>query len=138
MKKTLIGLIAALVIVGGGAAVFFMGKKDATSTKTTTSTQPSTTTNSTGTEQTTPSVTVAIQDFAFSPATLKVKKGSTVTWTNKDSAPHTVTATGTSGGPSSKTLQNGDSYSFTFDQVGTFAYHCSFHSSMTATVEVTE
>ena len=41
---------------------------------------------------------VAITGFAFSPAALTVKAGTTVTWTNKDSDAHTVTSQG-SGGP---------------------------------------
>ena len=78
---------------------------------------------------------VSIAGFSFSPATLRVKKGATVTWTNTDSAPHTVT--GDQGGETSGTLAQGQSYSFTFDALGTFPYHCRFHSGMRGTVEVT-
>ena len=80
---------------------------------------------------------VAIENFVFSPKTLSVKKGTTVTWTNKDSMAHTVTATNGTG-PSSGTLGNGASYSYTFATVGTFPYTCTFHSSMQGTVIVTE
>jgi plastocyanin len=68
-----------------------------------------------------------------------VKKGTTVTWTNKDSAGHTVVESdGQAGGPSSGTLANGQSYQFTFNTPGTFHYKCSIHPQMTATVTVTE
>lgn len=79
---------------------------------------------------------VVIENFAFGPALLTVKKGAMVTWTNKDSAPHTVTSDG--GTFASNTLANGQSFSFTFNQAGTFSYYCAVHPSMTATVVVTE
>lgn len=79
---------------------------------------------------------VVISNFSFSPAKLTVVKGTTVVWTNQDSAPHTVTGTG--GGPASGTLNQGESYSYTFDQAGSFGYRCSIHPSMTGTVTVTE
>lgn len=82
--------------------------------------------------------TVTIANFAFSPADITVKKGTTVTWTNKDSAAHTVTETDGKAGPASSDLPQGKSYSFTYDTVGTFAYHCSIHPDMIGTVTVTD
>ncbi|HJQ42750.1 MAG TPA: cupredoxin family copper-binding protein [Jatrophihabitantaceae bacterium] len=82
-------------------------------------------------------VSVAIKNYAFSPATLSVGVGSTVTWTNDDTAPHTVTV---SSGPvkfASPTLQKGDTYSFTFTTPGTYSYYCAVHPSMTGSVVVT-
>jgi plastocyanin len=78
---------------------------------------------------------VSIQNFAYYPANLQVKVGTTVTWTNQDTAPHTVTFrdnTLTSSGM----LQKGDVYRYTFTQVGTFTYYCQVHPSMTAQVVV--
>jgi amicyanin len=81
--------------------------------------------------------TIQIKSFAFNPATLTVKTGTTVTWTNEDSVPHTiVTDTGAPVAISSDTLSNGASYQFTFTQPGTYAYHCSIHPSMKGTVVV--
>jgi predicted lipoprotein with Yx(FWY)xxD motif/plastocyanin len=77
----------------------------------------------------------SIVDFAFAPGTLTVRVGTVVTWTNTGSAPHTVTADG--GGFGSPVLQSGTSFSHAFAAAGTFAYHCSIHSSMTGTVVVT-
>lgn len=77
---------------------------------------------------------VTIQGFAFSPASLSVKKGDTVIWTNKDSAGHTVT--GNNGGPSSPTIGTNETYSYTFNSAGTFSYHCAPHPNMTGTVVV--
>jgi hypothetical protein len=77
---------------------------------------------------------VSIQDFNFSPATLTVDTGTTVTWVNKGNAPHTVTAD--DGSFDSKTLQPGQSFSQTFRSPGTFAYHCEIHREMKASVTV--
>jgi plastocyanin len=78
--------------------------------------------------------TVSIQDFNFSPATLTVDTGTTVTWINQGNAPHTVTAD--NGSFDSKTLQPGQSFSHTFQSPETVAYHCEIHRQMTASVTV--
>ncbi|MGW7236519.1 plastocyanin/azurin family copper-binding protein [Streptomyces sp. NPDC054804] len=80
---------------------------------------------------------VAIKNFAFSPATVKVKVGTTVTWTNQDTDPHTVTSSGTGGPLHSAALTTHAAYSYRFTQPGTYAYLCTIHPFMTATVEVT-
>jgi amicyanin len=80
---------------------------------------------------------VNIAQFAFSPASLSVKVGTTVTWTNNDSEPHTVTSTNNSGPLKSPAMKSGDTYTFTFTTAGTFDYLCTIHPFMTATVVVT-
>lgn len=80
---------------------------------------------------------VTINNFSFSPAAITVKAGTTVTWTNQDTAGHTVVGD-SQGGPSSSLLNQGQSYSFTFTAAGTFAYHCGVHPSMVGSVTVTE
>ena len=77
---------------------------------------------------------VSIQDFSFSPDQMTVAPGTTVTWVNDGQQPHTSTAD--DGTWDSGTLQPGDDYSFTFDQPGTYTYHCSIHPDMTATITV--
>lgn len=79
---------------------------------------------------------VAIRDNAYQPADLEVATGSTVTWTNDDEAPHTVTFSG-SGPASSEQLAEGDGFTTTFDTAGTFPYVCTLHPEMEATVTVT-
>ncbi|HSH31575.1 MAG TPA: cupredoxin family copper-binding protein [Candidatus Saccharimonadales bacterium] len=83
---------------------------------------------------------VTIQGFAFKPETIKVKKGTTVTWTNQDSAKHNVVSTEDSPakGLNGPLLSKGQTYSYTFTQVGTYSYLCEPHPYMKATVEVTE
>lgn len=77
---------------------------------------------------------VTIQGFAFDPASITVKAGDTVTWTNQDNAAHTVTADDNSW--TSPTIAKGETYSHTFTTAGTVAYHCSIHPTMKATVVV--
>ena len=78
---------------------------------------------------------VSIDNFAFAPATLTVKAGSTVTWTNHDEEPHTVAAT--DGSFHSPGMGTGATYSHTFPTAGKFDYVCSIHPMMHGTVVVT-
>ncbi len=82
-------------------------------------------------------------DQAFSPKEITVKAGTTVVWTNSDAIAHTVTSgtsDGTSGTPDglfdSGFLNNGDTFSFTFTEPGTYTYYCIPHPWMTGTVIV--
>jgi len=77
---------------------------------------------------------VFIQGSAFTPATLTVSAGTTVTWTNKDGLTHNVTSN--TGVFSSGSISNNGTFSFTFNSMGSFPYHCTIHPSMTATVIV--
>jgi plastocyanin len=76
---------------------------------------------------------IEIGDGFFSPATLTVAVGDTVTWTNVDDSPHTVSA----GTFDSGNLDEGQTFSFTFTEAGTFDYVCSYHDEMTASITVT-
>lgn len=77
---------------------------------------------------------VQISNFAFSPATLTIAVGDTVTWTNADQEAHTATAA--DGTFDSGSLGNGASVSFTFTEAGTFPYTCEFHRQMQGTIVV--
>jgi amicyanin len=80
---------------------------------------------------------VSIANMNYSPADLTVKKGTTVTWTNNDDVAHTVTAD--SGNTfDSGNLDKGKTFNFTFNNAGTFAYHCTYHPNMHGKVTVTE
>jgi plastocyanin len=79
---------------------------------------------------------VTIDNFAFAPATLTVKAGTTVTWTNRDEEPHTVAAT--DGSFHSPGMGTGATYSHAFPSAGKFDYVCSIHPSMHGTVVVTQ
>ncbi len=78
---------------------------------------------------------ITIAGFAFNPASLDVKTGATVTWTNNDTATHSVVwDDGTTG--SARLTPGGPSYTRTFDAPGTFTYHCGIHASMKGTIVV--
>ncbi|MEP9357498.1 cupredoxin family copper-binding protein [Sphingomonas sp. KR3-1] len=81
-----------------------------------------------------PAVQVAIKGFAFTPQVLTVAIGTTVTWTNADEDPHTVTATDRSF--HSAALDTGGKFSYTFTRAGEFAYFCQLHPHMTGKVIV--
>jgi plastocyanin len=76
--------------------------------------------------------TVEIHDYAFSPKTLTVPVGTTVTWENHDGDAHTVTGAGIK----SKSFGMDGSYSHTFTKAGTYAYVCSLHPQMKGAVVV--
>ncbi len=78
--------------------------------------------------------TVEIRSFEFFPRDLTVQSGTEVTWTNKDSAPHDATADDKAW--RTDILTSGDSATLTFDTPGTYAYHCSVHPYMKATLTV--
>ncbi len=80
-------------------------------------------------------VDVTIINFAFDPAAITIKAGTTVRWINQDSASHTVTSD--TGLWDSGNVAQGASFSRVFDTVGTFAYHCGIHPSMKGTITVT-
>jgi plastocyanin len=70
-------------------------------------------------------VSINMKDFEFAPKTMTLKKGTTVIFVNQDPAKHTVTED--SGKFNSKDIQAGANFTFTFDEPGTFPYHCEFH-----------
>jgi len=81
---------------------------------------------------------VDITNFSFVPEEINIKKGDTVVWTEKDEVPHTVTASNKEDLLASDILSKNDTYSFTFDKVGTFNYRCKLHAAMSGVVNVTE
>ena len=80
--------------------------------------------------------TVAIAGMAFSPDSITIKAGQTISWTNQDSITHTVTDD--QGGWDSGPLAPGKSYSQTFAKPGQYTYHCSIHPFMTGKIIVTQ
>jgi amicyanin len=77
---------------------------------------------------------VGIDNFTFTPANLTVKAGTTVTWTNRDDIPHTVTSSAKLF--KSKALDTDDKFSFTFTTPGSYEYFCSLHPHMTGKIVV--
>lgn len=77
---------------------------------------------------------VNIDNFSFTPQSLTVPVGATVTWTNHDDVPHTVVSTKKVF--ASPGLDTGERFSFRFTTRGTYPYYCSVHPMMTGTVVV--
>lgn len=126
-NKVIWGIIAIVVIIVGVITYNFYYKSAGISNNISESAIRAS--NSSG------DIIIDIQGFAFSPGQIKIKSGSKVIWTNKDAVQHTVTSD--SGKElDSKILNKGDSFEHTFNQKGTFDYHCSIHSGMKGIVIV--
>ncbi len=121
-----LGLIVAIALIGCGGAASGNGDGAA----------------STPTSAGARGATVTIKDYAFDSPTLTVKAGTTVTWTNRDAVMHTVTAADSLSTDAAPTglfdaqLGQGQSFSFTFAEPGTYYYLCTPHRSM-ATMHAT-
>lgn len=112
-KTTILALVVLVVLLGVGGC----------GSKTPASTTP------TGSGQTT---TITEQDFAFTPSSATVKVGDTVTFVNKDSAPHRVNIDGQDLGQQA----DGKSVTWTATKAGTFPFSCTIHPAMTGQITV--
>jgi plastocyanin len=73
--------------------------------------------------------------YAFSPKTISVAVGDSITWTNASDTAHTVTSD-TNGVIDSPAISDGETFKMTFNSAGTIAYHCTIHSYMHGTIQV--
>lgn len=78
--------------------------------------------------------TVTMEGLKFQPAALTVKAGDTVVWVNNDMFPHT--ATSNPGGFDSGAIAAGESWRYTIQQKGEFAYVCTYHPTMKGSLTV--
>ena len=78
---------------------------------------------------------IEIKDFAFTPQTLTVKSGETVTWINRDEEPHTVVSVEKQF-KKSTALDTDQEFTITAGAPGTYTYFCSVHPKMTGTIVV--
>jgi len=130
MRKILllaIALIAIIITVGASGCQYQGSTNQPAATNTNTpasgSQQPS-------------SQAIAISNFSFVPNQITIAKGTTVTWTNNDSAQHQIAAD--DGSFNSAALSQGQSFQQTFSQEGAYSYHCAIHPSMKGTITVTK
>jgi amicyanin len=142
MKKSTIGVLVVVIIaVVGGVTWWLMSGNKSPATQTPAN---QTVSNSSDLKDMTASqkVDVTIHDLSYSPAAIKVKKGTTVTWTNQDSVGHNVIADDApdNGGipTTHELLGRGQTQSIAFERVGTFSYHCGAHSFMHGSVQVVD
>ncbi len=132
-KNSIIVIIIAIVVIG--VVVFLLTGSSNTQSTNLYSATTQVTVTAKATSTASESYSVDISGFAFNSASISIKAGDSVTWTNKDSAMHTVTSdSGSELG--SNSLGNGETYSHTFTAPGTYAYHCKFHPSMKGTIIV--
>lgn len=153
MSKSILGIVLALVAIGAIGGLVYMNSQD---------NKPSNSNNQAAHEigtvshsgeeaaknkaqqpasDTKPQETsqVEIKNFEFTQKKITVKKGTTVTWTNQDTAKHDITPDEESPDfAASDLFGKGESYSFTFNKVGIYSYYCSPHPFMKASVEVVE
>ena len=122
-EPLLVALLLALVLVLVGCSGYGGSSSTGTSGGTTGGSTGGTTASGT---------TIVEKGFAFSPASLEVKVGDTVTFTNEDSASHNVSIDGKSLGSQAQ----GASVTWTAAAAGTFPYSCTIHPSMTGQIVV--
>lgn len=120
-------ILLGLITVGLLAAGLVLLKPD--STKDTNKDKTPVTNQEQPKEAIQPAGTVTISANGFTPATIKVRQGQTVTWTNTDDKPHQPatdpypSTDPSSGFKSEEALGKNETYSFTFDKPGTYTYH---------------
>ena len=114
-KRLIIGFLVIFVLISGCTTT--------TTTRPAEPTPQATTPAQISTEQ-----QINIKDFKFVPDIAEVPMGTTVTWVNEDTAPHTITSV--SGSFDSGSIAPGKTYSYKFNQAGTFEYSCTNHPSM--------
>ena len=139
-KAIWIGIVVVIVLVGG----YFLFRNSFNTPSTSPAATPSDSSPATSNPvpaatNPTPSVqptnktsTITISNFSFNPAQLTIKVGTTVTWTNDDQPPHQIKSDSFNSG----ILNTGDSFSYKFNQPGTYSYSCAIHPSMTGTIIV--
>lgn len=99
---------------------------------------PAVTTASSLPAQSTPGTTgaqnpaISIENFSFNPAILTIKAGTTVIWTNNDTATHTIKSSSFN----SQDIAKGQTFEFKFDTIGTYDYSCGVHPAMTGKIIV--
>lgn len=149
MNKIIL-VVLAVIVLGGGGLVVVLNKKDKGAEShnhsqhsegheaSAPNNNQTSTESSDNNEVREGQVAINIKEYAYNPSSLKIKKGTTVTWTNEDSVQHDIMPDQDGDFTASELLSKGQSYSFTFNEVGKFSYHCSPHPYMKASIEVVE
>ena len=125
MKISMILVIAVVVLLIGGGIYYFLQNSNTNEENSPEDNfQEDNNQEDSGTTH-----NIEISGFAFLPASLTISRGDIVIWTNEDSTPHTITSD--SGDElDSETFRKGETYSHTFNEIGSFDYHCAIHPNM--------
>lgn len=140
-KTTAIVLIVIIVlVVGVGILLYSNSQNNNSSTNNSSSSSISSDTSllniSSSSSQSSSKSSILITNRLFSPSSITVPVGTTVTWTNQDSYSHNIVEN--TGAFNSGLLSNGSTFSYTFTSAGTFNYNCSIHPDMTGSIVVTQ
>lgn len=131
----LVGMALTLAACSSGGSATSSGGGPVSTTSTRPAPQASTSTTAAGGTAPTGSTGVTIKNFAFSPSTVTVAPGATVTVTNEDQVAHTITAV--DGKFDTGAIQPGSSKTFTApNTAGSYPYICSIHQYMMGTLTV--
>lgn len=136
-KQTPIIIVIIALVVIATAFVVTSSKKNNDATPVKPSNSTSTADTSVDSSKAVASDSVTIENYAFGPDAIKVKVGTTVTWTNKDAVRHSVVGDNASM-PNGPLFGKGETYKYTFTKVGTFTYYCGPHPYMHGSVIVTD
>jgi plastocyanin len=132
-------IMVALILTGCGPKTTPPANSESADNKTSTETTTATAAN----DMVPVNSLILIESGKFNPAVLTVKKGTEVTWVNKDANPSWVasdphpTHNGYPGFDAGKGMIQGETYKFKFDKVGTFGYHDHLDITSTGKIEVT-
>lgn len=130
-RNKLVPLLAVMIVIAVGATLIVL-LASGPSASGSSAPPPSSASGSTAKGGAVKTAKVTITDFKYVPATITVKSGAKIAWTDRDGANHTATGTGFDTGSISK----GQTKTVTFKRAGTYRYTCSFHPFMHGTVVV--
>jgi len=133
----ILALIATLMLAacGGETPPAASSTPTAAATATSAPVTPTTAASATPTQIIQVKIVEKNDKYSFELATITIPKGAQVVWTNTSDAPHTVTSD-TSAFTGSQNFGQNQTFSMIFNTSGTFAYHCSIHTYMMATIIV--
>ncbi len=121
------------IIAGIGAAVLIVSGCSDGAEKSTASGSSS---SSSGDAAASGDVAVSIKDFLFKDKSVTVAPGTKITWTNEDSAVHSVVSVDKGIFASAPTMEQNATFTFTAEKPGTIEYICGIHNYMMGTVIV--
>jgi plastocyanin len=136
MNKSFLAAVLVLVVIVGAVGMFFVRSSRSSDTNNNPAMTNSQNAQSNADSKNEAKLTIVdIKNMMFTPSQVTIEKGSTVKWVNNDDTAHTITADNGKG-PNSQTVEPSKSYEFTFNEAGSFQYHCNFHAAMHGTVVV--
>ncbi len=132
----IVGAVVVVIVLAGGFLLFGSRGANAPTTSTPQSVPSEESVSSTAPSEVLESVSIQTQNFAFSPSTIKIKAGGTISFTNKDSAKHSITSDDGKSFDSGLIAKDQTKTVKAPTEPGTYTFHCSLHPSMKGTLIV--